>query len=209
VPTVRSYSERELHLSQRYFIEPSAPDPAATLSPEQYATQVTSTIADFFADRKKAVPKIVIEPGRSLTGNTQLLLCSVFTTKASDNFTYAVLDAGISIADVMKGEFHQMFPLITTHGPKQTYRLVGPICHTGDTICNAWSFPKLNEGDGIAIMDSGAYFIPDSRSFSFPRPGIIGLHADGSEVLLRHHESFEHLVSLDRYPVRLLDDTGN
>jgi diaminopimelate decarboxylase len=77
--------------------------------------------------------------------------------------------------------------------------LVGPICHTGDTLYNASYLPELERGDELAIMDSGAYFIADATSFSFPQPAIIAIDATGEEVLVRKAESFEHLVSLDQF----------
>jgi hypothetical protein len=45
-------------------------------------------------------------------------------------------------------------------------------------------------------MDSGAYFVPFSTDFSFPRPPVILLDG-GAERSLRRGESFEDLVALD------------
>jgi diaminopimelate decarboxylase len=49
-------------------------------------------------------------------------------------------------------------------------------------------------------MDAGAYFVPFSTSFSFPRPGIVLLD-EGRESPLRRAERFEDLVAYD-VPVR-------
>jgi diaminopimelate decarboxylase len=55
------------------------------------------------------------------------------------------------------------------------------------------------EGDQVVIMDTGAYFVPFSTSFSFPRPPIIMLD-HGNATLLRRAESFEDLIAHDQMP---------
>ena len=56
----------------------------------------------------------------------------------------------------------------------------------------------VQPGDALAIMDSGAYFIPFATSFSFPQPAVVMLEK-GETKLLRRAESFEDLVSLDEW----------
>ena len=74
--------------------------------------------------------------------------------------------------------------------------MVGPICTPGDTLCWAANLPPLKEGDSVAIMDAGAYFVPFATTFSFPRPPIVGVD-DGIVSLLRRGESFSDLVAYD------------
>ena len=117
----------------------------------------------------------------------------------TDPFTIAVLDAGINIASIVQTEFHQLFPtcLKDAGGEKVLYRLVGPICHMGDQLYPAWSLPRLKDGDVLALMDSGAYFISDACSFSFPQPGIIAIDGSGAVSTLRRAETYSDLVALD------------
>jgi diaminopimelate decarboxylase len=77
------------------------------------------------------------------------------------------------------------------------YRLAGPICSPGDVLSWSTLLPELAVGDALAIMDAGAYFVPFSTSFSFPRPAIVML--DGPDVhLLRRAERFEDIIALDQ-----------
>jgi diaminopimelate decarboxylase len=48
-------------------------------------------------------------------------------------------------------------------------------------------------------MDAGAYFVPFSTSFSFPRPAIVALD-EGVARLLRRRETFDDLRSYDAAP---------
>ena len=55
------------------------------------------------------MPRVVLEPGRALTGDTQLLLTSVVDVKDDGSLAHAVLDAGINVAEPVPGEYHQLF----------------------------------------------------------------------------------------------------
>jgi diaminopimelate decarboxylase len=146
----------------------------------------------------RKVPRIFLEPGRAMTANTQMLLCQVVMTKGAEGeLTYAILDAGINLAESVRNEYHQLFSV----GPVRStctrmYRLVGPICTPADVLYPAWELPELASGDALAIMDAGAYFVPFATSFSFPQPAIV-LIDGGQDHLLRRAETFEDLVLLD------------
>jgi diaminopimelate decarboxylase len=132
-----------------------------------------------------------------LTSDTQLLLTSVLDVKVDGALAHAVLDAGINVAEPVRNEFHQLFSASAPSAPPTTpYRLVGPICTPADVLYNNWRLPMLEPGHVLAIMDTGAYFVPFSTAFSFPRPAIV--MQDGAKVVTcRRHESFDDLLALD------------
>jgi diaminopimelate decarboxylase len=108
-----------------------------------------------------------------------------------------ILDAGINLAESCRSEYHQVLSI--RHDGKsepRTYTLVGPICTPGDTLRWALRLPELTVGDTLAIMDSGAYFVPFATSFSFPQPAIVMVH-ERQVTLLRRAETFDDLVSYD------------
>jgi diaminopimelate decarboxylase len=127
-----------------------------------------------------------------------MLLCQVLNIKASDDgVTYAVLDAGVNLAESVRNEYHQLFPIDPVRSQRTyTYRLVGPICTPMDVLYNAWELPELAPGDALAIMDAGAYFVPFATSFSFPQPAIVMVE-EGRHRLVRRAETYDDLVALD------------
>jgi diaminopimelate decarboxylase len=202
IPTTRKLSWSDMRQSESLSIEPAQPNPDATPSLEFFSRSAGALTREFCLARGWPRPQIVLESGRGVTGNAQLLLTEVLTTKAtSQPYSYAVLDAGVNIASIVVHEFHQVFPVNDRPGAagndQHLYRLAGPICHLGDTLYPSWRLPQLVPGDLLAIMDSGAYFIADSCSFSFGRPGVIAVDAKGSVRELRRSESFEDLLALD------------
>jgi diaminopimelate decarboxylase len=56
--------------------------------------------------------------------------------------------------------------------------------------------PELRAGDHLLVMDAGAYFVPFSTSFSFPRPAIVTV-SDGHVQRLRRAETFDDLLAFD------------
>jgi diaminopimelate decarboxylase len=76
------------------------------------------------------------------------------------------------------------------------YRLVGPICTPADVLVNHWRLPSLGPGHVLAIMDTGAYFVPFSTTFSFPKPAIVV--QDGPAVnMVRRRQTFDDITDLD------------
>jgi diaminopimelate decarboxylase len=197
VPSVRGLSERELRLNRSFMRELSAPELASSLSIGEYTRLVAECVVAHYRTRGRALPRVFLEPGRSVTSDAQLLLTRVQSIKAEGERRYAILDAGINLAESCRSEYHQWFMATPAHNSReQSYALAGPICTPGDTLRWAIRLPTLRSGDCLAIMDAGAYFVPFSTSFSFPRPAIVMV--DGGNVhSLRRAETFEDVVRLD------------
>lgn len=197
IPTVRSFSRKDIRLAWALAHPPKIPDPQATLSPSMFSKMITEKVKAQFARLNQPIPRIAIEPGRSLTASSQMLLTRIVDIKQSQQVNYLILDAGGCHARIIESKFHQIFPLKENGAAKICYRLVGPICHTGDIISRVWYGPPLNKGDYLCIMDSGAYFISDSAAFSFPRAGVCYLTTHGEWKLARKSEQFEDMSALD------------
>jgi diaminopimelate decarboxylase len=196
--TVARYDERALRLNRTFRADLCPRDPSTVLSIERYVETLVTTIERACQAHAYPRPRIFVEPGRALTSNAQLLLCTVTSLKESgaEPLVQAILDAGINIAEPVRNEYHQIFVLDAAVSGEHAYRLVGPICTPMDTLAWAWRLPELRPGAQLAILDAGAYFVPFSTSFSFPQPAIAII--DGSShQLLRRAETFEDMVDRD------------
>jgi len=197
-PTTRKLTARDHRLAVTFGAEPAPRPPESVLTTEAYLAGVAGRIGGHYARLGRPAPRVFLEPGRSVTANAQLLLTRVAQVRDEEaGLTWAVLDAGINVAESVRAEWHQLLPLSDPPGAaRRRYRLTGPSCMQGDLLYPSWSLPSLSPGDGLAIMDAGAYFVPFSTDFSFPRPPIV-LVGEGPEKLLRRGERFEDLVALD------------
>lgn len=149
-------------------------------------------------DRNQSEPSLYFEPGRGLTGETQLTLTTVLDIlESTTGISHAVVDAGVNIANPLPWEYHQLFSVSTPSRPANSrYRIVGPTCSPGDILFNNWRLPELEPGDLLAIMDTGAYFIPYANEFSFPRPAVVNLK-DSRCRIWRRRQIFSDLVACD------------
>lgn len=196
--TSEHLDHRARRRNELFHVELPTPRVAQALTIERYLELVVGQVESQYRRLRKPLPRILLEPGRAMTGNAQLLLATVLTTKAGAGASCAVLDAGINLAESVKSEYHQLFAVTRHREPRShVHTLVGPICSPADTLYPALRLPPLRDGDCLAIMDAGAYFVPFSTSFSFPRPAIALLDG-GLSTLLRRRETFDDLRSYDR-----------
>lgn len=198
VPSVAGLRARDQRLNRTFGVPLPAPDPDTTLSLGDYARTLAERTHTWARSLGLPAPRVIVEAGRAVTSDAQLLLASVVTLTRPADRTFAVLDAGINLAEPVPHEYHQLFPLRRGE-PEETYALAGPICSPADILYPSVALPRLHPGDAVAIMDSGAYFVPFSTPFSFPRPAIVLLR-DGRDTLLRRAERFDDLAALDLEP---------
>jgi diaminopimelate decarboxylase len=199
-PSVRGLSDRELRLNRTFLRELAPPDPSSALHIDEYVTGLLARIDTHCQRRGQPAPRIFVEPGRSMTSDTQLLLAKVLSLKTERERTYAILDVGINLAESCRSEYHQVLPLTQRQRPEtRVYALVGPICTPADCLRWAVRLPELQVGDTLAFMDAGAYFVPFATSFSFPQPALVMVDGDRVQPL-RRAETFHDLVSYDLPP---------
>ena len=104
--------------------------------------------------------KIIFEPGRSIVGNTGILISKIIYIKENQSKNFIILDAGMN--DLMRpalyGAKHRIIPVNKKKKfSNKTYEFVGPICESTDKFLSVKKFQKLKEKDLIIICDVGAY----------------------------------------------------
>jgi diaminopimelate decarboxylase len=83
--------------------------------------------------------------------------------------------------------------------------IAGNVCESGDILAHDRSLPKIEEGDIIAFLDTGAYSLIMASQYNFrPRPASV-LVSNGRWTLIRERETFEDLIAKERLPNELED----
>jgi diaminopimelate decarboxylase len=119
-------------------------------------------------DRLRMTPELanaelVLELGRYLVGEAGYFLTGVTTIKRSRGTRIAICDGGMNNHLPAAGLFgmvmrrnYRMHKL-GRQGPLEKVDLVGPLCTSIDRIGSGVELPGVEEGDVIAIHNSGAY----------------------------------------------------
>ena len=143
--------------------------------------------------------KLLIEPGRSLSGNSGVLLTEVLYRKARGTKDFLVVDAAMNdlIRPALYGSYHEIVAVdqAQTKGPKKKTDIVGPVCESSDCFASDRPLsPKLQSGDLMAILSAGAYgFTMSSNYNTRPRPPEV-LVREGKVELIRDRENYDDLI---------------
>jgi diaminopimelate decarboxylase len=103
--------------------------------------------------------KILLEPGRFISGNAGILVTRVEYVKRTGIKNFLIVDAAMNdlIRPAFYDAYHEIVPLTKKGGAQISSDVVGPICESGDYFCKDRPLPKLGEGDAIALLSAGAY----------------------------------------------------
>jgi diaminopimelate decarboxylase len=168
-------------------------------------SEFSSKIVGLFKSKVKEYglgkPFLGVEPGRFLVCDASILLTSVNTVKMTPSKKFVGIDAGFNtlLRPAMYGSFH---PILVANklqrANKETYDVVGPICESGDTLAKDRKLPLIDEGDLLAVLNSGAYgFSMSSQYNSRPRAAEVMIRQN-KDILVRKREELFDLMTSQR-----------
>ena len=141
--------------------------------------------------------EVLIEPGRSIVGNSGLLLTTVEYLKHGPNKNFIVVDAAMNdlARPSLYNAYHHIDSIIEEKNrPLKRYDIVGPICETGDFLGKDRDL-CVNEGDVLAIHSVGAYGMTMSSNYNSRGRAPEILIDDTRAHVIRDRESIEDLFS--------------
>jgi diaminopimelate decarboxylase len=150
---------------------------------------------------KIKIPKITLEPGRSIVGRAGVTLYTVGAIKDIPGVRkYAALDGGM--ADNPRPILYQArYEALAANKAKakstQIVTLAGRFCESGDVLMHDIRLPHLESGDIIAVACTGAYNYSMASNYNrVPRPAMVVVDEGKARLVLRR-ESYEDLVKND------------
>ena len=131
---------------------------------------------------KKRLPdtQIVIELGRFLVAEAGIYVCKVLERKLSREQVFLVTDGGLHHHLAASGNLGQVirknYPVVVGNkvykGKRETVSVVGPLCTPLDLLADKMEMAKVDIGDLIVVLQSGAYGLTASPTafLSHPAP---------------------------------------
>lgn len=172
-----------------------------------YDNEEIPSVTDYAAIADKTLShlhcKIVLEPGRSLLGNSGVLVSSVVYVKQGEERDFLIIDAGMN--DLIRPSMYDAYHKVLAVSPPKNdvgkvYDIVGPVCETGDTFAKGRHLSSLKSGDLVAIMSCGAYGAVMSSTYNTRMliPEVIV--KEDEFALIRKRPSYEEVISSDIVP---------
>lgn len=147
------------------------------------------------------LPRISLEPGRSIVADAGLTLYTVGTVKRIPGYkSYVSVDGGMTDNPrfALYGSPYTILPVFDGEGEKENCSVVGRCCESGDILQENVPMRKnVQRGDLLACLTTGAYHYSMASNYNrIPRPPVVML-ADGESYLAVKRETIEDLASLD------------
>ena len=103
--------------------------------------------------------KLIVEPGRSLVGNTTVFVSKVIGVKSNGNKNFIVVDGSMSelIRPSLYGAYHHIELAEPSVGEIKEFDVVGPVCESADFLGKARKLNTPLENDCLVVYDAGAY----------------------------------------------------
>jgi diaminopimelate decarboxylase len=178
---------------------PSPPQPRTCPSVDDFARVITESVRQGCTQYSLVQPTLILEPGRRITGDGQVLLLRVGGIKERSGIGSLVITDGgmISTSLMLFAEYHKVFVANKMNAVNmRKYNVFGRVCTTADLLYKGIKLPVLDERDVLAVMDTGAYFVSTSSNFAYPRPPVV-MVKDGKASVIREREHYDDLISKD------------
>ena len=147
------------------------------------------------------VPRILIEPGRSLVGNAGVTLYTIGTIKEIPGVrTYVAVDGGMSdnLRPMLYGARYEAAIASRPDAPStDVCTVAGMHCESGDLLIKDVPLPDPQVGDVLVTPATGAYGYAMANNYNgVPRPPVI-FCKDGEARAVVRRETYEDLAARD------------
>ncbi|MFI7451790.1 diaminopimelate decarboxylase [Nonomuraea sp. NPDC049714] len=137
------------------------------------------------------VPRLTVEPGRTIVGPGGITLYEVGTVKDVEGLrTYVSIDGGMSdnVRTALYGaEYTAVLASRESTAPPMLSRVVGKHCESGDMVVRDCYLPAdLAPGDLIAVAATGAYCRSLASNYNYlPRPAVVAVSGGKARVIVQ------------------------
>src|SRR6185312_14532285 len=164
------------------------------------AFDAAARVRDYAAGIEKALDglevRLLLEPGRFLVAQAGALVARVLNVKRNGKKTFVVVDAAMNdlIRPALYQAHHEIVPVRQRAGRARVVDVVGPVCETGDFFARDRKLAPVEEGDLVAVLDTGAYGMAQSSNYN-SRPRAAEVLVQGTKArMIRRRETMTDLL---------------
>ncbi|MBX2860680.1 MAG: hypothetical protein KTR14_05570, partial [Vampirovibrio sp.] len=159
------------------------------------------------------MPRLVMEPGRSMVATSGVTLYTIGSDKQIPNGRkYMAIDGGMGDnirPSLYQAEYTSILANKAGMPNDETVTIAGKYCESGDILIQNASLPMVEAGDTLLVFGTGAYNYTMSSNYNrVPRPAMV-LVNDGKDTTLLRRETYDDLLQMDSIPVHLDDASAS
>jgi diaminopimelate decarboxylase len=167
---------------------------------EEYVAFIAGRLQGGCERRGLPLPRLQLEPGRSLVARAGVALYRVGAVKETAGQRWLLLDGGMA-DNPRPALYGARYSALPVEEPGRPYVgpawLGGPYCESGDVLIHGLPMPNVVAGELIAVPASGAYQLSMASNYNGAcRPAVLWLR-EGREQLIQERETPEDLVRRD------------
>ncbi|MDO8885525.1 diaminopimelate decarboxylase [Candidatus Oleimmundimicrobium sp.] len=194
------FNASEINVGGGLGIKYKAKDEPSTI--EEYAEVIVKNVQEQAKKHGIISPKILIEPGRSIVGNSGVTLYTVGTIKEIPGVRrYISVDGGMSdnLRPMLYGaEYEVIIANKADFKPVSKVTIAGKHCESGDVLIKDAKLPLVEIGDILCTPATGAYGYMMANNYNKqPRPAVILVNEGNATEIIRR-ENYEDIVRLER-----------
>lgn len=173
----------------------------------EWVNAVSNAMENACSRASVALPRIIVEPGRSLIGSACATAYTVGSRKEIPDFhTYVAVDGGMS-DNPRPITYQSVYRAVVANKMSapitEKVTLVGKHCESGDVVIKDASLPQTEPGDILVVMDTGAYNYSMASNYNrIGRPAAVVVY-EGEANLIIERETYQDLTERDLLPERL------
>lgn len=162
--------------------------------------RISEHINKYCVENNLPHPVILMEPGRSIVADSGMTIYTVGSVKEITGYkNYVAIDGGMS-DNPRYALYQSAYTVLCANkmNEKSDYvcTIAGRLCESGDLIQEDVAIPRVQRGDNIAVLVTGAYNYSMASNYNrLPRPAVI-LLGDTDRVAIKR-ESFDDVSRLD------------
>lgn len=167
-----------------------------------YCTAVIEGICATCAAENFPLPRLSVEPGRSLAARAGVAVYTVTGRKPlADGSAYVHIDGGMgdNPRPILYGAGYEAALLRDPLGAAEgVWRISGRYCESGDMLIPRIALPTVRVGDRLAVPAAGAYTLSMAGNYNgVGRPAVV-LARNGAAHLIQRRETADDLLARDR-----------
>ena len=190
---------REFNMGGGFAIQYTLEAPAPAIS--EYAEAIVFALVKVAERLGLPVPRLVVEPGRSIVGRAGLAIYTVGAIKDIPGVRkYVSVDGGMA-DNIRPALYGATYEAVVANKMAETsterVTISGKFCESGDILIKDVELPALEASDLVVILAAGAYCLAMASNYNAALKPPIVLVKQGKARLIRRRETYEDLMRCD------------